>query len=61
MTSCFVLEHAKGRRHLEQKFAPMIYRSDLFILAGREVSQFTRLHIRAFKVTVPLWSKVTHH
>ncbi|MDB4020208.1 hypothetical protein N9491_06305 [Planktomarina temperata] len=61
MANPFAFEQADDQRFVQNKIAPGIYRSDLFILTGGEVTQFTRYHIRAMWLDVPLRSKVTLH
>ena len=61
MTNPFAYEGTDAWRIMRTQIAPMVYRSDLFILCGQEITQFTRYHIRICKKGVPLWSKVTLH
>ena len=61
MSNPFILDRADDYRVLHHKIAPMVYRSDLFVRLGREITQFTRLHIQVLGHTVRLWSKVAQH
>ena len=61
MANPFYLEFADDRRLVQTKIAPMVYRSDLYVRLGSEITQLTRIHIRAFGYDVPLREKVTLH
>lgn len=45
MANPFYLKFADDRRLVQTKIAPMVYRSDLFVRLGSEVTQLTRIHI----------------
>lgn len=61
MANPFHVEFADDRRLVQAKIAPMVYRSDLYVRMESEITQLTRVHIRAFGYDVPLRQKVTLH
>ena len=61
MTNPFAYEGAEAWRMVRIQIAPMVYRSDLFILTEEEITQFIRFHLRLLGKDVPLRSKVTLH
>lgn len=61
MTNPFFIDRADDYRLLKQKIAPMVHRSDLMILVGNEITEFTKYDLRFLGISVCPWSKVRHH